>query len=302
MAQQRFARHAGTGSRQEPHPCPSRTFEGPEEGLMASDDRLACERFPRSSKYHPQWVLASASGGANSLWLTEWLAEAMRLRTGMRVLDLGCGRGASSIFLNREFDVRVWATDLWFSPAERFERIRGARVEDGVFPIHADARSLPFATGYFDAVVGIDSFVYYGTDDLYLNYLARFVRPGGLIGIAGAGLVREIDGPVPEHLRTWWEPSMACLHSARWWRQHWERSGILDVELADTLRDGWHLWLDWQRTACPDNRVEIEAMEADRGRYLGYVRVVGRRRTGAELDEPLTSVPVEYTPSPLLRD
>jgi len=115
----------------------------------------------------------------------------------MRVLDLGCGRAASSIFLRREFGVQVWATDLWFSVSENIQRIRDASVEDGVFPIHADARSLPFATEFFDAVVCIDSFCYYGTDDLYLNYLAGFVKPGGQIGIAGAGLVQEIEGPPP---------------------------------------------------------------------------------------------------------
>ena len=101
------------------------------------------------------------------------------LRPGMRVLDLGCGRAMSSIFLRREFGVQVWATDLWFSASENLQRIRDAGVEDGVFPIHADARSLPFAAEFFDAIVSIDSFFYYGTDDLYLNYLARFVKPGG---------------------------------------------------------------------------------------------------------------------------
>jgi cyclopropane fatty-acyl-phospholipid synthase-like methyltransferase len=55
----------------------------------------------------------------------------------MRVLDLGCGRAASSIFLRREFGVQVWATDLWFSVSEKIQRIRDAGVEDGVFPIHA---------------------------------------------------------------------------------------------------------------------------------------------------------------------
>jgi cyclopropane fatty-acyl-phospholipid synthase-like methyltransferase len=75
---------------------------------MASDQRLFSGRFSRSSKYHPEWVIASASGGANSLWLTEWLALALDLRPGMRVLDLGCGQAASSVFLRREFDVQVW--------------------------------------------------------------------------------------------------------------------------------------------------------------------------------------------------
>ena len=52
----------------------------------------------------------------------------------------------------------------------------------------------------------------------------------------------------------------------------------------------------------PDNAVEIAALEADRGRTLGYVRAVGRRRTGVPLDEPVTTISTPYTPQPLLRD
>jgi cyclopropane fatty-acyl-phospholipid synthase-like methyltransferase len=65
--------------------------------------RLLSDRFPRASKYNRDWLIASASRGANALWLAEWLAESLDLRPGMRVLDLGCGRATSSIFLHREF-------------------------------------------------------------------------------------------------------------------------------------------------------------------------------------------------------
>ena len=41
--------------------------------------------------------------------------------------------------------------------------------------------------------------------------------------------------------------------------------------VADTLEDGWQFWRDWQRAVAPDNAVEIAALEADRGRVLGYV-------------------------------
>lgn len=75
----------------------------------------------------------------------------------MRVLDLGCGRALSSIFLHREFGVQVWAADLSYV-SENLQRIRDAKVEQGVFPIRADARSLPFAAEFFDAIVSIDSF------------------------------------------------------------------------------------------------------------------------------------------------
>ncbi|MBY0394847.1 MAG: SAM-dependent methyltransferase, partial [Thermoleophilia bacterium] len=103
------------------------------------DDRLSSARFPRTAAYHPDWLRAGASGGANPLWLAEWLAEALDLRPGLRVLDLGCGRAQSSIFLHREFGVEVWAVDLWFSPSENLRRIRDAGVADGVFPLRSDA-------------------------------------------------------------------------------------------------------------------------------------------------------------------
>ena len=264
-------------------------------------DRLVAPRFPRSSAYHPDWLIAGASGGANALWLTEWLTEALDLRPGMRVLDLGCGMASSSIFLSREFGVQVWATDLWFGADDNAKRVRDAGLENAVSPVHADARALPFEKEFFDAIVSIDSFPYYGTDDLYLNYLARYLKPNGVLGIAGAGLMQEMDGPVPDHLRAWWEPGLVCLHSAGWWRRHWEKTGILDVVAADTLTDGWRFWMDWQHVVAPDNAVELQAVESDGGRWLGYVRAVGRLRPDARLDEPIVSIPTLYVKKPLLR-
>jgi hypothetical protein len=139
-----------------------------------------------------------------------------------------------------------------------------------------------------------------------LNYLAHFVKPGGQIGVAGAGLVQEIAGPVPEHLAAFWTQDLWALHSAEWLRRHWQRTGIIDVEVADTMPAGWQFWLAWQRAVAPDNAAEIGSLEADAGRYLGYVRVAGRRRGQAKLEEycwpdPMRSIPPKYTKKPLLR-
>jgi SAM-dependent methyltransferase len=223
--------------------------------------------------------------GSHPLWMAEWLSEAIELRAGMRVLDLGCGWARSSVFLAREFGVQVWATDLWVPATENWRTIQAAGLDDRVFPIHADARSLPFAAEFFDAVLAMDAYPYFGTDDLYLNYLVQFVKPGGQIGMAGAGLIQEMSVPVPPHLTDFWSQDLWALHSAEWWRRHWARTGLVDVVSADSLADGWRLWVDWQRQIAPDNAVELAAIEADAGRYLGYVRAVGRRRAGVELAE-----------------
>ena len=209
----------------------------------------------------------------------------------MRVLDLGCGGASSSIFLRKEFGVQVWAVDLSADPTANAARIQEAGLADGIFPLRCDARALPFASNYFDAVTAIDNFFYYGTDDLYLDYIARFVKPEGQIGIAGAALMREIEGAVPEHLREWWENEMWCLHSAAWWRRHWERPGIVEVTVADHMPDGWRRWLDWHHAICPDNAVEIRAIEADQGEYMGYARAVARVLTSPARQSPSPTKP-----------
>lgn len=254
-------------------------------------EMLNNEQFPRSGKYDPEWVLRNEMG-PNALWLMEWLCEEMDLKPGMRVLDMGCGRAMSSAYLAKEFGVQVWANDLWIAPTENWQRIREAGVDALVFPIHAEARSLPYAEGFFDAIVSVDSYHYYGTDDLYLKYFVRFVKPGGLIGIAVPGLTREFGREVPEYLtqRTpsggrFWDPGECfSFHTVDWWRRLWIQTGLVDLRVADTQPDGWKHWLQFEeaKTATGTNRNDDEApaLRADQGQHLGFVRLVARRREG----------------------
>ena len=89
-----------------------------------------------------------------------------------------------SIFLAREHAVRVWAADLWIAPTDNWARIETADLAERVFPIFAEAHALPFADGYFDAIVSVDAYHYFGTDALCLERVTRLLRPGGQLGIA----------------------------------------------------------------------------------------------------------------------
>ena len=199
---------------------------------LAEASRL--DEFPRSAKYDPGWVIENMMG-PNVLWLTESLTQVMDLEPGMRVLDMGCGRAISSIFLAKEFDLQVWATDLWIRASDNLERVRAAGLDKHVFPVHAEAHSLPFADEFFDAIVSMDSYHYFGTDDLYLGgHFAHLVKPEGQIGIVVPGLAQELPSiDPPEHLQPYWYGDSWSFHSPNWWRRHWERSGLVSVELAD---------------------------------------------------------------------
>jgi hypothetical protein len=67
------------------------------------------------------------------------------------------------------------------------------------------------------------------------------------------------------------------------------------------MPDGWRFWQDWQQAIAPDNRVEIDALSADQGRHLGYVRAIAVRGTDRDPDPPIGSIPVEYKEQPLFR-
>lgn len=249
------------------------------------------KRFIRTNKYNPDWII-NGGNGANALWLAEWLSESINFQPGMHVLDLGCGSGTSSIFLANEFNVKVWAVDLFYPPSKIYRRVQDAGLEKSVFPVKADARTLPFAFNYFDIVICIDTILHFATDDLFLYYISQYVKSNGVIGFAAAGLQNEIE-TIPNHLKDWWGPHFSALHSESWWYHHWNRSNLVDIQVSDKLADGWKYWLQWQKKAYPNNWREINAISADKGENLTYIRITGKpkKNTNDEENELLDGFP-----------
>jgi SAM-dependent methyltransferase len=251
----------------------------------AGTNPLHNSRYPRSNAYDPQFVFDNQMG-PNALWLMESLTAVMPIEPGMRVLDLGCGKAMTSIFLAREFGARVWATDLWIDASSNQQRVRDAGMEDLVVTIHAEAHRLPFAHEFFDTIVSVDAYQYFGTADLYLGYITDFLRPRGRIGIVTPATFREFGADVPDELAPFWDWEFCCFHGPDWWRTHWEKTTKVEVEHADAVEDGWKDWLAFDRASAPrltgwrrDAAANTMAMlSADQGRYLGFSRVVAAKR------------------------
>ncbi len=253
--------------------------------VAALRERFSQYGFFRALTYDPQWLFSNAMAGPPVLWLAEWLTDRMKLKSGMRVLDLGCGRATSSIFLAKEFGVTVWAADLWIKPTENHTLIEDAGMSRDIFPIYAEARALPFADGYFDAIVCLDAYHYFGTDDLYLGTILKFLRRGGQLGIVVPSLLEELQGQPPSHLAPCWDWESASFHSMAWWRRHWEKTGLVTVETADGLSNGWKLWLEWNQMLAQHGPEklhclvlpETEMLRVDNGRTFGLTRVVASK-------------------------
>jgi cyclopropane fatty-acyl-phospholipid synthase-like methyltransferase len=200
----------------------------------------------------------------------------------MRILDLGCGKATSSIFLAREFAVQAWAADDATSPSENRKRAVAFGCEASVFPLRVDARSLPFAKDFFDAVIAIDSFLYYGTDDRYLAYLVQFIKPGGFIGIVDIAFTREVRSieDAPEYLRPQYHMHWSYVHSIEWWRQHWEKTGLVDVQCAELLPESDDLLRDYVRGRPPEQDEDsiMRAVPHDDDRLIALFCLVACKR------------------------
>jgi len=243
------------------------------------------ERYPRTAEYCPDWVERNWMG-PNPLWLLEDLCEHLELQPGMRVLDLGCGRGLTSVFLAQEFGVTVFATDLWVEASENLRRFEEAVVSDLAFPLHAEAHALPFAEGFFDVALAIDSYHYFGASESYfVDVFSKLVKPGGQMGIVVPGLAREFDAGYPPKLEELWIPELYTLHSAEWWRRLWEKTGLCEIVACYDLADPkalWQPWADWSvehfaQEWGGDGEFDAKLLQADTDDDLALVALVARK-------------------------
>ncbi len=137
-----------------------------------------------------------------------------------RTLDLGCGFALTSLFIANETSAQsVVALDLWVNASENYARIKANYLEDTIIPIHGDALEMPFAQEYFDAIISVDSYHYFGCKKgVFAEKILPFVKADGYVMIAIPGLKEVPKGELKELFRTWAEGDDAELfQTVGWW-------------------------------------------------------------------------------------
>lgn len=167
------------------------------------------------------------------------------LKPGMRVLDLGCGRATTSIFISQTYGAIVYAVDLWVSANDLFSEISRENCENRVLPFNLDAtKVLPFPVDYFDTIFCMDAFHYFGADEGFLQRISAHLKPDGQFIVGNPCFDREFEGEIPPVYRDFWTDEFSKYHSPAWWKNLFERSGLFgDIKSAEAV-DGVILWED----------------------------------------------------------
>lgn len=147
------------------------------------------------------------------------------VRPGMRLLDLGCGKGRHSIYCAKK-GIETHAVDI---SDNALDFLRKESEKDQLFEhlkiTKADIRELPFPNEYFNAIICVNVINHGYWKDLkqYFKEATRVLKPNGFFFIIGTPIeflndvkgpkttevekgtflgLNVIDGDVPHHLLT----------------------------------------------------------------------------------------------------
>ncbi len=129
--------------------------------------------------HHGYWIRGDESKEQAQLQLIEHLAHLANIKPHSRILDIGCGFGASALFLAEKFNATV--TGITISPAQ-VEIARQAAAQrrlDATFLL-MDAESMDFPHNQFDVLWSVESISHYQDRPEFFASAAKLLKPNGV--------------------------------------------------------------------------------------------------------------------------
>lgn len=233
------------------------------EAIKSSFRQVDRKRYPELGNL-TRGQIYKGKMGPGGLFLATQMARTAGFAPGMRVMDLGCGKGATSVFVTSRYEVITYAVDLWVPADELFATVKEAHLENRVLPFNLDAtKTLPFPREYFDAVFCMDAFHYVGAEPGFLAHIAAHLKPGAHVVIGNPCFDREFQNPPPPTYQAFWNDEFSRYHSPGWWKGVVEESGLFTDISAEEAQEGTVLWEDSLLDDIKRGVVSTERAEAD---------------------------------------
>jgi tocopherol O-methyltransferase len=170
------------------------------------------------------------------------LASKVALRPGERVLDAGCGAGASAVWLARELGARAVGVNLSPSQIHRARRLAHAQgVSDRVSFERQDFAATTFSDESFDVVWAQESICHVEDKEPFLLEAVRLLKPGGRIVVADRFRSARPFGAEEEQLLKYWLSGWAVpdLPTAGEFVEVARQAGLSDIRIEDATAEVW---------------------------------------------------------------
>ena len=178
--------------------------------------------------------------------------------------------------INKEYGFKVYAADLWSEPEENrkfFEKM--GLSEENIVSVKADALNMPFEKEFFDGIISVDSYNYFGRDKKFLDEkLLPYIKKGGYLYIAIPGMKKDLHKNLPKELLLSWTPEqMEYMHDCDYWRDIVGESSA-EVICVEEMESNEEVWNDWLRQENEYAVGDRKSMQAGAGKYLNFIKIV----------------------------
>lgn len=93
--------------------------------------------------------------------------------------------------------------------------------------------------------------------------------------------MKDFADGVPEHLKDFWGQDCWSWHTVGWWKKLWERTGLVDIKVADTMPQGCMMYVKWKEAQDKVGKnpwlQDTAILKKDAGEYVGFIRLAANK-------------------------
>lgn len=196
--------------------------------------------------HHGYWIRGDESKETAQAQLIEHLAELANIKPGMRILDIGCGFGGTSLYLAKKY--AALPTGITISPVQvQMAKDAAAKANLNATFLLMDAEDMQFAEP-FDMLWSVESISHYHDPRKFFASAVKFLKPGSCFALTDWF---QKENPSPAERKKFIEPiergMMVELRGMNAYSDFLVSSGLQIVHREDLTQNcakSWDIGLD----------------------------------------------------------
>lgn len=191
--------------------------------------------------HHGYWVTGNETKEEAQLALTKYLAKVAGIKQGDRIVDVGCGFGASSIFLAKAYKAKTVGITISSTQVKMAIEAAAKAKVDSEFLL-MDAEKMIFVRP-FDVIWSIESISHYTNKKKFFANAVKFLKPNGTVAVIDWFKKDNISIPrYKKYIEPIEKGMMVKLHTMESYVSILQSSGLEIIRQEDISRNTAKTW------------------------------------------------------------